>query len=1700
LLGQYFTGANFESLKKSRTDAKIDFSGDKNKLSAGLAKGREEFSVRWAGQVKSDFDEAYTFHVIADGGSRLWVNETLVIDNWSRDKHEATGTINFKAGRWYSIQLDFHARGENGAIQLLQSSKSVTKGIIPSANLRPTSDPRESFPDPYVAPPDFLEKPIQHLYEKEKAEFDKQMDLSFEPTFYTLNDLSGYSKPEPRSSALVRAALEKEQQGEFREALEIHQKVIEQHPDDLYRISKFGIYVPVSQYCQRRILRFPPADLAFYRSKYDAPAKEAYEQAVRKNSLEGLAEIVQTMLATSYGGRAALALGDAALDRGHFLEALEHYETIRDIFPDADLHTPELSLKIEYCHKMLGDPPHSSSSPAAGAGPGTMSAEDRAKFAELVASAKREKPPFESQLTSAPNDSADDYTLHPPTTDPLGLKEPIWKDDLPGTRYDCFVFSQPVMTRNSVIFRHKNIIYCRSILTGALRWKNDLGGRVSWQDVLTREYPQEDILVQDGMVFSPMQKMGPTLVALDEVTGQLKWAYGPMVAANREESLMRFESAPAGGPRAVYAGYVLDDIDGDTHIDTEYGVMAFESTTGRVLWRRPICRYRPGLFSAGMANHLRNKIRSFTSPPLYREGTVYYSTNAGAVVALDAISGRVKWAMRYPYYSFNPDVHDFSRQFGEGGIDGLTKQRAWTSSPMLWYDQRPLLIGDNLYVLPVDSPLLLCINRRNGSVLWTYGKGTGGRVDREGHPPSNGSGGAAYLLGATQTGEIAITYSGERSRGPGAIHLLDPATGKVVWESGPIIAEETQPVLKYRHGDGNSPTGPAYCTDANNWNWQNAARPFISTDGKICFSSYTYLAWPWFGGVSHIAEISLPEKKVLQERRYIGGEILGLCAKTIGQDAPNTFKRLSTVAFKDAELKKELKILEDVSADTLPVNHDGPFLPFSRLTAMRYGTTFEFRMTPRGFSMLYDRDAVQKYLASREDPQSLFAQAELASGDGNLDDAAGRMTKCLAMVSSEDVDFLAGVNQQLYKVYKALAQGDIRASRADQELANCRAMSKSVSSLSEETETLFALAEAYEHKQDYEAAGRMLQSIIGTYGHYEFPIPSALGAGREKLLATAQEVFDKGRAFTQNTLLGPQINAAQDLTRKGLPLYFSSLSPLDKDLYVRAGDLAVERLARLQSTSPEFAKHFGETAKAQLDGKDPTEQLQLLWQFPGTAAAQNVLTDLAHKAALGKSASDRQMLWELADIASVCALKLPDDCRDRAIAPPPAPAPPPLVLPPAEKEYTFPSDQEIAWLLLDRHDDFKIKPNYLFVGGRLKKRLDYFTFLLQCVDMNTGKVVWQGTQQSADRWTDEIRLAGKGNEPGFFEAFISGDVVVVHGLYDVIAFSLADGKLRWHYRVPFDFEIKHAISSGDILTLAGKAETLSLYLPTDDPRGEVIWQEKEEGDIYLPPWFRGDREICVRKLPFNVTVRYRSTGKLIGRLALPDLSFNTTDPLVENGPPQLPAAQDGRFVVLTDSYYYIMVDVREMKVVWKRLLDQTDVTRDPAIRFALKGDYLAIVKDDFDRKAIYMLSSRTGEILWNNDPKKSETIPPLYSMQIDGERLLGIEPHPGQGFYVVGLDCKTGKKLFKRIEEQGYQARPIVRLLPELYGPTAVGQVRDGQDFEIKTFDLAAGKFSTRVAVKGVGDWSEHGHVSVVIQNGGVAILSKDKLTVSANP
>jgi len=1559
-----------------------------------------------------------------------------------------------------------------------------------------TACAQDKEPEPAPPPDPFV--PVYGKYDP-GFRFPKGIDterkkLSSEPHWYTLALLTESS----RADALVEAGMKKEAAERYTEALEIYQKVIDDYPDVMYRVSQFGVFVPITQYCQLRILRFPKQALQHYRTKYDARAREAYEVARERNSLEGLAHIRDTMLCTSYGAPAMLTLGDMALDRGHCLEALGYYEAVRELFPSEGLHTPELALKVAYCHKMLGDKP----GPAGKHGePSRLASGNLERFKEFVAAAKYEKPAMHRQQSSAPHTAADDYMAMPVSTDPLGITPPVWERPLPAAPMAGFVFSQPVVAGNSVFYRHKNMIYCRSILNGELRWKNDLGGRVKWQNVGPRQYPQEDVLVQDGMVFTPIHKVGPTLVALDEITGQVKWAYGPMVASSKEESNMRFETAPAGGPMTVFAGYILDNIEGNTHTDTEYGVIAFDSVTGRVKWRAPISRLRPGLFTAGFAVRHRNRIRSFLSPPLYHQGVVYYCTNAGAIAALDSLSGRVKWLMKYPYDWGKSSVHDSTRGFGDSrGCFTRSGALCGTHRPMFWYNQRPLLLEDNLYVLPVDAPQMYKLDRRTGKILWRKTKGTGIHAHRT-------YGGPAYFLGPTRTGELAVVYSFRSVQknwaGPyvgGGVHLIDPKNGKTIWESGDLIRIQENPVLKYRFGGAND---FIVGTGMNGWGYITGARPFFSEDNKVVVTSYSYCGWPFFNWVSHLAIVDLGERKRIATRPYITPFYLDRAVWSIA-NAARKYKPMEDVPHKDDKLKWTIKALKEMEAATPPQNeHPEEFRPFSRVTFDRFGTRFELRFEPASLMMVYDRDKVKGALAPRKDAAALFAKAELAVSESRLKDAAGLLEDCLAQMSSEDLDFRATVNQLRYQVYKRLARGGARSLRSDLELKYCLGMSQSVGTLADEIETLFAFADALERKGDSEGAAARLQSIIRTYAAFEYPVAPLTLADAETIRALSEKVLDAAAEYGSASIYRKEAGHIMAMLKRGLSLYMGELAPVDKTATMRAGDLAVAKLLRIKQAQPKLREQLEASARTGLDREGPEdEQVTALWQYPGTATAQGALNRLLTKTdktlqgkdlTLEDQAALRKRQWRLADAARICSLELPKSAVPALAAPPPPPAATGIKSPLRDSKLDLEEARGTAWLALERRGQRRTQPGRVFLGGRVKKKFDN-KFVLYCLDAGTGKIAWKAEEKRGERWFEEIRLAGKGDEPGFFEAFVYGDIVVVHGWYDVLAFRMDSGKLKWRYRVPFDFEIKHAEMSGNLLVLAGNTESIVLYLGTDDPRGEVVWQEREEGDLYANPYLDGDRLVLVRKNPYNLTVRYRSTGKLIGRLSLPDLTLFEAHPLVEGAPNRVPMAHDGSRLVLSDGWYYIMLDVADMRVVWKRLIDANDATREPAMRFALAGDYLAVIKQDYDVKTIYMLNSKTGDVLWRTDPKVGSSPQPIYCMRIADGRLYGIRPHAGQGFYFVGRDCKTGKALFRDNEQKGYGGKPRVQLRPTLFGDAMVVEVQDRRDFELKAFNLKDGKLMHKMKVEAAGEFGTHGRASATVQNGKLLLLGKNTL------
>ncbi len=97
------------------------------------------FTARWTGQVMPQYSQIYYFVVNADDGSRLWVNNQLVIDKWSGGANaDQTGAIDLQAGVKYDIRLECNELTGFAKTQLSWYSSDQAKQIIPKERLFPT--------------------------------------------------------------------------------------------------------------------------------------------------------------------------------------------------------------------------------------------------------------------------------------------------------------------------------------------------------------------------------------------------------------------------------------------------------------------------------------------------------------------------------------------------------------------------------------------------------------------------------------------------------------------------------------------------------------------------------------------------------------------------------------------------------------------------------------------------------------------------------------------------------------------------------------------------------------------------------------------------------------------------------------------------------------------------------------------------------------------------------------------------------------------------------------------------------------------------------------------------------------------------------------------------------------------------------------------------------------------------------------------------------------------------------------------------------------------------------------------------------------------------------------------------------------------------------------------------------------------------
>lgn len=205
--------------------------------------------------------------------------------------------------------------------------------------------------------------------------------------------------------------------------------------------------------------------------------------------------------------------------------------------------------------------------------------------------------------------------------------------------------------------------------------------------------------------------------------------------------------------RAEALGEPLIDADnGRVFVLTSNNVLhAFESDSGKVLW----------VYSRPDASAF--SIRGGTKPALSKD-SVFVGTSDGAVVALDAKTGAIRWE------------------------NTLNKNKRFRD-----IDTNPVVDGDRLYVAGYDDKLY-CLSADKGEVLWRLDGGGYAAVTLDGNRlyfPTT----AGELIALNRDGQKLWTYKLEKGIGTSAVKMkglilfgesqgdlvfLEPTTGKKV--------------------------------------------------------------------------------------------------------------------------------------------------------------------------------------------------------------------------------------------------------------------------------------------------------------------------------------------------------------------------------------------------------------------------------------------------------------------------------------------------------------------------------------------------------------------------------------------------------------------------------------------------------------------------------------------------------------------------------------------------------------------------------------------------------------------------------------------------------------------------------------------------------------------------------------------------------
>jgi len=579
------------------------------------------------------------------------------------------------------------------------------------------------------------------------------------------------------SDALLRNASSHIRDGQWAEAIEIYQRVIQQYGDKVAKLpnedpasdrtGESMLYVDLRRFCQRQLAALPPEGLEIYRRRVDEQAERWYQQGKSERDVAPLQRVVGELFCSSWGDDALDLLGDLCFEQGRFDEALAYYrQLVPDpgtdrsglTYPSPTLDLARVAAKKFLCHAALGNP-----------APTEAEVDAYAKtYPDAAGALAGRTGPYLKTLKSA---LESDQLAPPPQLDgrwptfagsptrtrviasPVDVGSLQWRVSLPAIdltrRSQVNTFgprmgtpSQPKVSEDRLLAYHP-ILVGDQVIVGTQNKvlafnlnerpgdenqgakPQSIGVEPAWEappdpmaKVPRAQYPSTPIprytlTTQGDRIYA---RLGPPasssqaqasgtpsrIIALDRRTeGKVLWSVNagqvtlPGRAADRVDRLA-FEGTPVANGESVFVALT------ERREQTSTYVLCLNADNGDPRWVRYVgaasddADVGAGFGFPGVGMGVNPNLNDLGHRLLSLDGSsIYYQTNLGAVVALDAVSGTIRWVASYPR---------LDRSQG-----GARQDR----------DLNPAVVHEGrVIVAPDDSSRIYAFDAETGRLLW----------------------------------------------------------------------------------------------------------------------------------------------------------------------------------------------------------------------------------------------------------------------------------------------------------------------------------------------------------------------------------------------------------------------------------------------------------------------------------------------------------------------------------------------------------------------------------------------------------------------------------------------------------------------------------------------------------------------------------------------------------------------------------------------------------------------------------------------------------------------------------------------------------------------------------------------------------------------------------------------------------------------